>query len=557
MASQKKSQLRQILSRYKKVYGSVFGFSAIVNFLMLAPSWYMLQVYDRVLTSHDITTLVGLSFIVVFLYLIYALLERYRGLVLVQVSEALDAKIAPLLHSEILKPLTKNKEADQNALNDLNTVKNFFTGQPILALLDTPWMLFYLATLFLLHSSLGWLAVISSLFLFSIALLSQQSTGKELKASQEVMQQERQIVSNSLNASESIRVMGMSRPILEKLQSQHQLYLQHFWLASTRGVNWSSLSKFFRTLIQSAVLGLGAYLSLQNEMSAGMMIAGSILLGRSLAPIEGLINSWKQIAEFKKSFASLEQVLEESKISSYSMELAPPEGQLELKNITVQLRTIGKATLQNISLHIPAGMSVAIIGPSGAGKSTLLKTLAGITMPQQGQALLDGFDLAHRDLDHLGQYIGYLGQSTDLMAGKISENIARLGHIDHQKVLKAAQLSGAHGVALSLPEGYETLLNDFGQGLSEGQKRKIALARALYNDPQIVFLDEPGTGLDDASLVTVIKALEYLKTNAKTVVFTTHQPRLAQLADRVILVMEGQIKMYGPSQEILKQLQGP
>lgn len=554
MAQKNQSKLRQILAQHKLAYLSVFGFSAIINILMLAPSWYMLQVYDRVLTSHDTTTLIGLSFIVIFLYLIYALIERYRGVVLVQVSEALDEKIVPQLHSEILKPSIGNRLQEQASLSDLNSIKNFLTGQPILALLDTPWVIFYLITIFLLHSTLGWLAVISSLFLILVAFLSQSTTRLQLKEAQDVLQNERVMVMNSLAASESIRVMGMSTPILEKLHLNRQHYLRHFWLASTRGVNWSSLSKFFRTLIQSAVLGVGAYLSLQNEMSAGMMIAGSILLGRTLSPIEGLINSWKQVAEFKKAFVSLESVLEKSNSRTHSIILDRPIGQLELKNVTVNLRELGKATLRNVSILIPAGTSVAIIGPSGAGKTTFLKTLAGIIQPKQGQAFIDGSDLAYRDLDQLGEFIGYLGQGTDLMAGKISENIARFSKIDNKAVLKAASLSGAHAVALSLPEGYETQLNDYGQGLSEGQKRKIGLARALYKDPSIVFLDEPGTGLDDASLITVMKAIEDLKNNARTLVFTTHQPRLAQLADRVILVIDGQIKMYGPSGEIMNKL---
>lgn len=554
MAQKNNFKLRQLLASYRPAYFSVLGFSAIVNLLMLAPSWYMLQVYDRVLTSHDITTLLGLSLIVVFLYFIYALLERYRGLVLVQVAQALDDKIAPLLQANILNPSGQHREEEASSLSDLNSIKNFLTGQPILALLDTPWVVIYLLTIFLLHPALGWLAVASSCFLLLIALLSQISTKKPSQTAQEQIQKERLLVSNALAASDSIRVMGMNTALLQQLKQTRQAYLNAIELASSRGVNWSALSKFFRTLIQSSVLGIGAYLAIQNQMSAGMMIAASILLGRTLSPIEALINSWKPISEFKKAFSNLENTLEKTNSKVHSIELARPTGKLELKQVLLRLRPHGKATLNQVSLQIKAGSTVAIIGPSGAGKTSLLKTLAGIITPTEGQAFIDGSDLAFRDLISMGQYVGYLSQSTDLMAGKISENIARFADIDNAAVLKAAQLTGAHQVALSLPEGYETILSDYGQGLSEGQKRKIALARALYKVPAIVFLDEPGTGLDDASLMAVIHSIQTLKASATTLVFTTHQPRLAQLADYIILMVDGQIRMQGPSQEIMAQL---
>lgn len=541
---------------FRGQYVTLFCFSAIINILMLAPSWYMLQVYDRVLTSHDENTLLGLSLIVIFLYFIYALLERYRGLVLVGVSEAVDSDLTPKLHSLIMRPSVMDRQTEINSLTDLNTVKQFLTGQPILAFLDVPWALVYLGTVALLHPALGVVAVLSAALLFLLALINQRVTDGKLTAAQKAAINERKLVSNIVAASDSIQTMGMRVSLEKKLTAVRSEYLDNLMIASIRGVNLSAISKFFRTLIQSVALGFGAYLAIQGEMTAGMIIAGSILLGRALAPIEGIINSWKQLAEFRKSYKNLDEILSATCTQDYSVELGRPRGALKLVDVILRLRENGKPTLNKINLNIEAGETLAVIGPSGAGKTSLLKVLCGIYKPQVGQALIDGSDLEFRDLNTLGEHVGYLSQTTELLSGKASANIARFAEIDSKAVLKAAQISGAHEMLTSLPEGYETVLGDAGHGLSEGQKRKIGLARALYLDPAIVFLDEPGTGLDDASLVSVMNVIRELQTQKTTLVFTTHQLSLAQLADKIAVLVEGEICILGPSKEVLARLNG-
>lgn len=543
-----------ILKNFKNQYFSVLSFSVVINLLMLAPSWYMLQVYDRVLTSHDDNTLLGLTVIIIFIYLVYAALDKYRGLVLVEVSESLDEIVAPKLHKSMLNGAAVQRQRDLNSINDLNTIKQFLTGQPILAFLDAPWVVINLIVIFMLHPHMGIMATASALILLGLAILNQRMTRDKLAAAQKCSQEERRLVSNAITASESIQVMGMRPAMHKRLSEARDHYIDNLLVASTRGVNMSSISKFFRTLIQSIILGFGAYLAIQNEISSGMIIAGSILLGRTLAPIEGVINSWKQLSEFKKAYANVDEVIRDLSETQYSVQLNRPAGKLDLRNVSLQLRKNGKPTLDKINLTVEPGETWVVIGPSGAGKTSLLKTMAGIYRPTQGQAMIDGADLAFRDHDDLGQYIGYLGQTTDLMGGKVSENIARFGEIDSAEVLKAAQLSGAHAVLLSLPEGYETVLGDQGFGLSEGQKRKIGLARALYMSPAVVFLDEPGTGLDDESMATVVQAIQTLKERKVTVVFTTHQQSLAQLADKVALVIDGQIRVQGPKQEVFAKL---
>lgn len=551
---QNNSGLGKILWSFKKEYISLLIFSMVINILMLTPSIYMLQVYDRVLSSHDDNTLIGLSIVTIYLYGIYALLERSRGQMLVEIAERLDYVVTPLVHKHILSPTSPNRQKELGAIQDLMAVKQFITGQPILTLLDAPWFFIYLFVIYLLHPMLGWLSTASAILLFILALVSNLMTSKRLAVSQQSISAERRLINNVLSASDSIQVMGMGNAMSSLMKQARIQYLNNLLVASARGVNFSALSKFFRTIIQSAALGYGAYLAIIGEISAGMIIAGSILLGKALSPIDGLITSWKQFAEFRKSYTNLDQLLGVSIRSDSSVELGRPKGYLQLVNVTLRLRENGKVTLNNINLSVRAGETLAIIGPSGAGKTSILKILAGILNPHQGQALLDGSDLAFRSWESLGKYMGYLGQSTELMAGKISENISRFAEIDSKALLKATELTGAHPMIMSLPENYETLLGDSGLGLSEGQKRKIGLSRAIYGDPSVILLDEPGGGLDDNSLVHVLNTIRALKSSGSTVVFTTHQSNLAQLADSVAVVMDGQIKLHGSREEVFAKL---
>jgi len=551
--------LKDIIHSFKREYSSIFAFSAVINILMLIPSWYMLEVYDRVLTSKDVNTLLGLSLIALFLYAIYALLERYRGLMLISVSNGLDHRILPKIHAKLLSAQYSNTSNQKNPnlsglINDLNLVKQFLTGQPILFFLDAPWVMVYLFTIFMIHPTMGFLALFSAALLFLLAIFNQRVTEPLLSESQKSSLEERRLINNLVSASESLVALGMRTKIYEKLNLIRKNYLNSLEVASLEGVNFSSLTKFLRILIQSAILGYGAFLAIDNQISAGMIIAGSILLGRTLAPIEGIINSWKQLSEFKKSYALLNESLSNMKVEIHSVSLGRPKGIYQLKDVSLSLRDTGSPTLQKINIDIIAGETLAIIGPSGAGKTSLLKVIAGIIEPDQGQVLIDASDLKHRNKDELGSYMGYLSQTTDLMSGKISQNIARFFEIDSEKVIAAAKLAGAHEMILSLPNGYETILGDLGTGVSEGQRRKIALARAFYDSPQILILDEPGNSLDDASINHLKLAIQQIQKNKITCVYSTHQTNLAGLADKILLIIDGQVRLYGNTKDVFNKL---
>jgi ATP-binding cassette subfamily C exporter for protease/lipase len=554
MHHDKSNNLKQILKEFRPQYTTLFVFSAIINILMLMPSWYMLQVYDRVLTSYDENTLYGLTLIVIFLFLVYGFMERYRGLILVGVSEILDTKVSGLIHRAILQPSMREKQQDIAGLQDLNLVKQFLTGQPMLALLDGPWVFIYVLVIYLLHPLLGIISIACVVLLFLIAIFNNAATAPKLLLSQRDAAIEKRFVSNALINAESIQVMGMRGLLKQQMAKHRNAFLENHIQASLAGVDWSAIGKFFRVVIQSSMLGYGGYLAIQNEITPGMMIAASILMGRALAPIEGVINSWKQLGDFKKSYKNINELLISTQKNQNSIDLGRPNGKIELIDVNLKLRTNGKSTLENINLTIDPGETLAIIGPSGAGKTSLLKVMCGLYPPTRGQALVDGADLTHRDLDQLGQHMGYLAQNTELLAGKISENIARFGVIDNDAVLIAAKMSGAHEVALSLPEAYDAVLGDGGSGLSEGQKRKLGLARAFYGDPAIVFMDEPINGLDDASAATVIQAIQTLQQRGVTIVLTTHHTALVNLSTKVLVLIQGEVKYFGDKKQVLGQL---
>ena len=392
------------------------------------------------------------------------------------------------------------------------------------------------------------------LVLFVLAIINQYLTEEYLSKAQKNNIDERRLIINVVNSSDSILVMGMRPALKNVLAVIRQDYLTNLIIASSRGVNLSAVTKFFRVLIQSAVLGYGAYLAIRNEISAGMIIAGSILLGRALAPIEGVINSWKQLSEFKKSYANLEATLSNAIEHQHTVKLGRPDGSYELSNVSLQLREGGSPTLQEINLKIGAGEVIAVIGPSGAGKTSLLKLLAGIYAPSKGHVLLDGLDLTSRDMDGLGQHIGYLSQSTDLLAGKVSDNIARFQQFESAQVIQAAKMVGAHEMIMALPMGYEAMLGWGGGGVSEGQGISISLARAFFGTPQIYLFDEPSNSLDDASVSNLTNAIQDMQKLHATFIFTTHQIHLAQLADKIILMMDGRVKLFSSTKEVLTKL---
>jgi PrtD family type I secretion system ABC transporter len=546
--------LYETLKEFKDAYKTVFIFSAVINILILAPAWYMLQVYDRVLTSYDDNTLFGLSIIVIFLFIIYGLLERYRRLILVSSTEGLDEKILDEVKKKFIKGDQNTTRKLQNTFRNLNVIKQFITGQPALSFIDVPWFFIYILVLFLIHFQLGFIALIATAVLCFLAILNQKLTGEKFMKASKSVGKENLFIGNIIHSADSAFVMGMNENLFNRLLKSREVHLNEMFAANKESVWINSTTKFFRILVQSGILGYGAYLAINEQITFGMIIAASILLGRTLAPIEGVINNWKTFLEFKKSFFSLNETYQNIKNDETSIDLGEPEGLIEANKAFVSLIKDQEPILKNINLIIKPTESVVILGPSGAGKTTLLKTLCGIFRPIQGQVTLDGTHLTNRDWSHVGKHFGYLSQTTSLLKGKISENIARFGDIDNDAVIEAAKKVNIHDYIIKLPKGYETELGENGSGLSDGQARRIAIARALYKNPKIIFLDEPSLALDHHSIASLVELIKELREKKKTLVFTSHNPMLAQLAEKAILIVNGEIKVFGNAKEILPKL---
>ena len=552
----KNDWLVNIIKSYKGAYISIFIFSAIINILILVPAWYMLQVYDRVLTSFDVNTLLGLSLIVLFLFLIYGILDRYRRLILVSSTEGLDEKILEKIKSKFIHGDYKTTRHLKNSFYDLNQIKQFLTGQAILSFIDAPWFFIYILVIFLIHFHLGLIALISAIILFILALINQRMSGSKMDNASKSMVGENKFIDNMVNSAESSHVMGMNKNLFERLVDSREDSLNNLYHANQESAWINSLTRFFRILVQSLILGYAAFLAINDQITFGMIIAASILLGRTLAPLEGVINNWKQYLSFKKSFFRLNETYKNSPDNYQNVDLGKPEGIIEAKNINYSISNNNLNTIKNINLKITPGESLVIIGPSGAGKTTLLKSLCGIYKPNTGEISLDGGHLDKRDRSKIGEYFGYLSQSNTLLEGRISENICRFGEIDNNAVIEASKKANIHDFIVNLQNGYETELGNFGSGLSDGESRRIAIARSIYKNPQILFLDEPNLSLDNESLLSLIKLINSFKENKKTLVYTTHIPDLANLADKALLLFKGEVKAYGNANEIIPQLRG-
>jgi len=552
-----KSDLQKALELCKGAFISAAAFSLVINLLMLTPTIYMLQLYDRVLSSRSESTLLMLTLLVIVIFITQGALEWVRSQILVRVS----AKLETLLNKRLFviaykKSLyTGGQQANSQPLDDLTSLRQFLTGNGLFAFFDAPWLPIYIGLMFLFHAYYGWVAIFAATVLVILAIINEKSTSKILAEANGLAGQGRALVNKNLRNAEVIESMGMLENIHQRWLkgSEKVLFLQA--IASSRAGLITALSKTLRMLFQSLVLGLGAYLAIQQEISPGLMIAGSILLGRALAPIDLMIGSWKGFILARAQYKRLNELLIQIPEDKEKMSLPAPKGSIQIEQAMVAPPGAKSPVIKGISLAINAGDSVAVVGPSGAGKSTLVRALLGIWPVAQGKIRLDGADVFAWDRMELGPFIGYLPQDIELFEGTISENIARFGQVDADKVVQAAKMSDVHELILRLPEGYDTLIGVTGGNLSGGQRQRIGLARALYGNPKLVVLDEPNSNLDEQGEIALAKALAQLKQAQVTVIIVTHRNSILGSVDKLLMLNEGQLVAYGPRDEVLTQLQ--
>ncbi|MCW2102443.1 UNVERIFIED_ORG: ATP-binding protein HasD [Pseudomonas psychrophila] len=546
------NEMLAALTAYKRAFFNIGLFSAVINLLMLAPALYMLQVYDRVLASGNEMTLLMLTLMILGLFGLMGALEWVRSQVVIRLGTQMDMRLNQRVYDAAFEAqLSTGSPATGQALNDLTSLRQFATGNALFAFFDAPWFPVYLWVIFMFSPWLGLLALGGAVLLMLLAWLNQRVSQGPLKAASELSVEATQQASAHLRNAEAIEAMGMLGTLRGHWLAQHTAFLAQQNLASEKTASVGAWSKGVRLALQSLVLGLGALLAVQGQITAGMMIAGSILMGRVLSPIDQLIGVWKQWTSARLAYQRLESLLQAHPARPPRMALPVPRGELAVEQLSASAPGTRRATLSNLSFTLPAGQVLGVIGPSGCGKSTLARLLIGVWQPLAGKVRLDGAQLSQWDKQQLGPYLGYLPQDIQLFAGTIAQNIARFAQVDADKVLAAAQMAGVHSLILQMPEGYDTRLGDGGAGLSGGQKQRIGLARALYGLPALIVLDEPNANLDEAGEQALLQAIAQLKQLKRTLILITHKPNVLTLTDHLLILREGQLQAYGPTAKVL------
>lgn len=552
-----KTDLQKALAACKGSFFAVGFFSLFVNFLMLVPSFYMLQVYDRVIGSGSESTLVMLTLILILLLATMGSLEWVRSRIMVRLSTRLDTLLGGRLYDASFKQALHSggMNASAQPLNDMTGLRQFLTGNGLFAFFDAPWLPVYLAVMFMFHPWFGWFAVICAVALIGLAWANERLTNQPLKDANKENIAATAFTNKNLRNAEVVESMGMLPQLRRRWQEKNNSVLELQGVASDRAGSITAISKTFRMLVQSLILGLGAYLALEQEISPGLMIAGSILLGRALAPIDLMIGSWKGFSAARGQYERLNELLAKIAAEPERMSLPAPQGEVTAEALMITPPGAQQPVIRGINFRVLPGESVGIIGPSGAGKSSLARALLGIWPASHGKVRLDGADVFTWKRDELGPHIGYLPQDIELFEGSISENIARFGEVDPVAVVEAAKLAGVHELILRLPQGYDTVIGASGGTLSGGQRQRIGLARAVYGKPKLVVLDEPNSNLDDQGERALALALQQLKAAGTTLFVITHRTSVLGAVDKLMVLRDGALAMYGPRDQVLAELQ--
>lgn len=552
-----KSSLKEALTLCKGSFISAASFSMVINLLMLVPTIYMLQLYDRVVPTGNESTLLMLTLIMLALFITLGTLEWVRSMILVRVSSRLET----LLNTRVFNIAYKQslysggQSLSSQPLDDLTALRQFMTGNGLFAFFDAPWMPFYIALMFLFHPWYGWMAVFTTIVLSVLAVINEKVTSKTLSEANSQAVAGRALVNKTLKNAEVIESMGMLDSVRGRWQAGSYNVLRLQAHASAKAGLISSLSKIIRLSSQSLVLGLGAYLTIQQEITPGLMIAGSVLLGRALSPIDMMIATWKSFVSARGQYKRLNDLLSKIPDDKERMELPAPKGVVSVENAVIVPPGGKVPVIKGLNFMLSKGTSLAVIGPSGAGKSTLARGLLGIWPVANGKIRLDGADVFTWDRVSLGSYIGYLPQDIELFEGSISENIARFTELEPEKVVDAAKMADVHELILRLPEGYDTVIGPSGGTLSGGQRQRIGLARALYGKPSLVVLDEPNSNLDEQGELALANAIKRLKEQGTTVVIITHRQNILSVVDNLLILKDGVASAFGPKKDVLQHLQ--
>ena len=542
----------------RRAFASVAVFSGIVNLLMLAGPLYMLQVYDRVLSSRSVPTLIALSILLVGAYAFQGALDLIRSRVVVRSAALLDQRLALTVHGAVIRfaVATRHPGEGPQPVRDLDQIRAFLTGAGPTAIVDLPWIPVFLSICFLIHPWLGVAATAGGIILFAMTLLTERASRVPARASAQEAGLRSVMVESQRRNGETIVAMGMTGALGQRWATVNNRYIATVAGLSDTASSFGSVSKVLRLLLQSMMLGLGAYLVIRMELTAGAMIAASIMMGRALAPIETAIANWRAFVAARQSIKRLSEALGRAELKQAAVTSLPkPARSLDVEQVAVVPPGGTTPIVAGVRFGLKAGQALGIIGPSGAGKTSLVRTLVGIWRPAKGGVRLDGAALDQWDPEVLGQHLGFISQTVELFDGTIAENIARMSiNPDADAVLRAARAAGAHDMILRFPSGYDTRIGEGGAMLSAGQRQRVALARALYGDPFLVVLDEPNSNLDNEGDAALHQAILDLKSRGAIVVLIAHRPSVLAVCDHVLLLAGGTQQDFGPRDEILRKI---
>ena len=551
------SELRTAIGALTPYFRQAAWFSVVTNILVLAPSGYMLEVYDRVLNSSDIMTLAMLTLLVLGAYALMEVLEWVRSEVMHEAAMEFDKHLSRRVFDAIFEANLKRLPfGSAQAMVDFRSVRDFLGAPVLMAMMDAPVSLLFLVLIFAISPVLGWSSVMAAVAQTFIGWLNERSTQPPLMAANRSAVGAQQYADNTLRNAQVIEAMGMLRDIHKRWFKKQEEFLNLQAIASDHGGFYQALSKFLQNTISSGLLGLGAWLLLHNQFNGGAsyMIVGSILGGRVLAPLGQLVAQWQVVVNVRVAYARLDAVLNAVPAKAESMQLPPPSGQLLVEQVMAGAPGTQVAILRGVAFALNPGEVLAVVGPSASGKTTLARLLVGLWPAASGKVRLDGADIHSWDKNHLGPFVGYLPQGVELFDGTIAENIARFGHVDSAQVEAAARAVGLHDLIMALPQGYESQVGRDGAVLSGGQRQRVGLARALYGRPSFVVLDEPNSSLDEQGDAALAASIANLKASGTTFVIMTHRTSVLGVADKMLVLRDGQQQMFGPRDEVLKAL---
>jgi len=556
MANMKKfSELRQALGACRGYFWSVGLFSAAINLLYLASPLYMLQVYDRVVSSGSVPTLLMLTVALLIALGAMAALDGVRARILIRAGLRFDRLLSSRVMAAVVKQANAKPEASRSqALRDFDTFRQFITGNALYALCDAPWAPIYIAVITLLHPLLGAMALGFALILLALALVNERLISASLVEAGEAGSRSYAFAETSLRNSHVIEAMGMLGGLVERWRRDRNFMLIAQAKASDRGASLQSLIRFLRLSMQSLMLGAGAYLVIERLATPGVMFAGMLLLARALMPIEQSVGTWRQFVSARTAYRRIEVLLQANPPPPPTTKLPRPKGALAVQGASFYLPGLTRPLLYQINCAIEPGETLGIIGPSGAGKSTLARLIVGIHAPSSGVVRLDGANVAQWDREEFGRYVGYLPQEIELFSDTVAANIARFQSGTDADIIKAAISAGVHEIILALPRGYETQIGDGGVNLSGGHRQRIALARALYGNPSLVVLDEPSSNLDMDGDVALTDCLQKLKEEGRTVVVISHRHVSLNSVDKILCLNAGAMAMFGPRNDVMASL---